>query len=130
MPNDDSFFAEVIDRFSLVDSVTSRKMFGGHGIFHNGLMIALIADNELYLKGDKQSEHWFKEANLPAFSYQKADGKVFSMSYYLASESFFEEEDDTRLWTSRAIDAALRAPRKPKIPKKPRVKKSAKTTAK
>lgn len=125
MANDDSFIDEVIDRFSLTDSVSARRMFGGHGIFHNGLMIALIADNELYLKADKLSEHWFIEAQLPAFSYQKSGGKIFKMSYYLASESFFEDEEETRLWTSRAIEAAVRAPRKAK---KSRSKKTTKSS--
>ena len=120
MASDNSFVDEVIDRLSLLGKFTARKMFGGHGVFHNGIMIALIADNELYLKADQHSNHWFDEADLPAFTYQKADGKVFKMSYYLASESFFEDDEDTRLWTQRAIDAALRAPRKTK---KTRVKK-------
>ena len=114
MPSDEQFVTEVIDRFCVVDSVSSRKMFGGHGIFHHGLMIALIADNELYLKADKASEHWFKEQGLEAFSYQKAGGKVFKMSYFQVSESFFEDDEETRVWMQRAIDAAQRAPRKPK----------------
>ncbi len=120
MPSDEQFVTEVVDRFCVVDSVTSRKIFGGHGIFHNGLMIALIADNELYLKADKESEHWFNDEGLAAFSYQKPDGKVFRMSYFQASESFFEDDEETRVWTQRAIDAAIRAPKKPKRTSKSR----------
>ena len=123
MANDSPFVEEVMHRFSQVTSVNERKMFGGHGVFHNGLMIALIADNELYLKADAQSQHWFIEVELSPFSYQKADGKIFSMSYYQCSEFFFEDEDETRLWTHRAIDAANRAPpKKKKSPSKKTVK--------
>ena len=122
MPSDEQFVTEVIDRFCMVDPVSSRKMFGGHGIFHNGLMIALIADNELYLKADKESEHWFNEQGLAAFSYQKAGGKVYKMSYFQASESFFEDDEETRIWMQRAIDAAARAPRKPKKMSKKQLK--------
>jgi len=34
------------------------------------------------------------------------------MSYFQAPESFFEDIDDTILWSNRAIEAALRVPRK------------------
>ena len=114
MKVDSPFVNEVLDRLQEVGPATARRMFGGYGIFLDGLMFALIADNELYLKADKQSSHFFEEQALPPFSYTKSEGKVFKMSYYLAPESFFEEIDDTRLWTTRAIEAARRAPRKKK----------------
>ena len=41
--------------FSEFGSVEPRRMFGGYGIFHKGLMFALVADNALYLKADKPS---------------------------------------------------------------------------
>ncbi len=36
--------------------VTVRPMFGGAGIFRDGLMFALIADEVLYLKADERPE--------------------------------------------------------------------------
>ena len=108
-----SFVEEVLHRLEQTGEVSSRRMFGGVGIFHAGLMFALIADNELYLKADQKSVHFFEQADCPPFSYSKANGKVFKMSYYLAPESFFEELDETILWSKRAQDAALRAPRRP-----------------
>ncbi len=110
MSNGNEFVDETIDRLQLIGPARARRMFGGHGIFLDGRMFALIADNELYLKADADSQHWFEAEGLPRFSYRKADGKEFSMSYYLAPESFFEDNDDTRLWAQRAFDAALRAP--------------------
>jgi len=104
-----SFVDEVVDRFTSTATVSQRKMFGGAGIFHNGLMIALIADNELYLKTDQQSRPLFEDRNLHAFSYRKAGGKSYRMSYHQAPDSFFEDEQQTRLWTERAIAAATRA---------------------
>ena len=92
-----------------VTSVSSRKMFGGYGIFHHGLMIALIADNELYLKADDCSRPEFVSQGLPAFEYQKAAGRKVRMSYHLAPETFFEDPDSTSHWTRLAIDAAVRS---------------------
>lgn len=123
MPARNAFVEEIMDRLGQTSEATARKMFGGFGIFHDGLMFALIADNELYLKTDKQTVHFFEQRDCPAFSYSKADGKVYQMSYYRAPESFFEDPEQTLLWTKRAQDAALRAPRKRKNPsKKSRIK--------
>jgi DNA transformation protein len=109
--SENSFIDEVLDRIQISTPATSKKMFGGHGIFHHGLMFGLITNNQLYFKADKQSEHYFKEINLQPFTYIKA-GKPVRLSYYLAPESFFEVEDETITWTNRAIEAAIRAPRK------------------
>lgn len=94
--------------FSAFGTITSRKMFGGHGIYHDGLMFALVADDELYLKADKASAHFFEEQQLPRFEYVK-NGKTMTMSYHLAPEEIFDDPDAARDWATRAFDAALRA---------------------
>lgn len=109
MAPENPFVMEVLDRLQIAAAATSRKMFGGYGIFHDGTMFALIADNELYLKADHKSSHYFDAMNLPPFSYTKAEGKILKMSYYLAPESFFEEPEQTLLWAKRALDASRRA---------------------
>ena len=112
MSADNAFVQQVLDLLTQFSEVSSRKMFGGYGIFHAGLMFALIADNELFLKADKQSVHFFEDSDCPAFSYSKADGKQYKMSYYRAPEAFFEDPEQTQLWSQRAQDAAFRASRK------------------
>lgn len=105
---DNPFVDEVLDRLQLTGTATSRKMFGGYGIFQDELMFALIADNELYLKVDGQSKDFFTALNLPPFSYSKSNGKTYQMSYYLAPESFFEDADETIAWANRALQASRR----------------------
>ena len=71
------FLHEVFELFGVI---TTRRMFGGYGIYHQGLMFGLVADDELYLKVDKTSISVFDERNLAAFEYDK-NGKVMQMSY-------------------------------------------------
>ena len=106
---DHSFVTEVVDRMRHSGAVSSRRMFGGHGIFHQGLMFALIADSQLYLKTDSHNLALFRDAGLTAFRYSRADGKQFRMSYYQAPESFFEEPEQALFWTRTAQQAATRA---------------------
>lgn len=59
--------------------IRSRKMFGRHGIYHHDLMFGLVADDELYLKADKQSVSLFEENQLPPFEFNK-NGNSASLS--------------------------------------------------
>lgn len=88
--------------------ISSRRMFGGHGVYFDGVMIGLVADDTLYLKADKQSAPEFIEYGLTQFMYPKGD-KMVGMSYYLAPEEALEDPSEMRLWAQRAYDAALRS---------------------
>jgi DNA transformation protein len=87
--------------------VTSRRMFGGHGIYHEGLMFALVADDELYLKTDDHSAAAFSERGLEPFTYVK-NGKAMQMSYRRAPEEIFDDQDCAREWAILAYESALR----------------------
>ena len=93
--------------------VEARRMFGGYGIFHQGLMFALIADGSLYLKADAETRDRFTAAGSEAFTYYKQD-KPYQLSYYLAPEDFFEDDEARGAWARLAFDAALRNPNKKK----------------
>lgn len=103
--------------FEPFGSIESRKMFGGHGIYHDGLMFGLVADDELYLKSDSVSEPLFREEGLDQFEYDK-NGKVVSMSYFRAPESVYDDSGLAREWATRAFDAALRARKKKSGPRR------------
>ncbi len=68
---DKEFVAYLIELMQDFGVVTSRAMFGGFGLYHDGLMFALVADSELYLKVDELSKAKFLEKGMPAFSYSK-----------------------------------------------------------
>ena len=91
----------------------ARRMFGGHGIFREDLMFALIADGSLYLKADDENRERFLAEGCEPFSYYKQD-KQYRLSYYLAPESFFDDEQARMGWARLAFDAALRNPAKRK----------------
>ena len=123
-----SDFADyVVEIFEAFGTVRAKRMFGGHGIFHDGLMIGLIADDELYLKVDAQAVGKFEALGLGPFEYNK-NGKVMAMSYYRAPEELLEHQDMATEWARDAYEAALRS-QKPKKAKKPKETKIAKKPA-
>jgi DNA transformation protein len=107
--------------------VSAKSMFGGHGVYHAGLMFALIADAQLYLKVDAESRGEFEAAGLPPFEYE-AKGRRVSLSYHRAPDAMLDEPELAREWAERGWQAALRAHllKKAKEEALPRSKKASK----
>lgn len=99
------FLKEVFREFG---AVSARKMFGGYGIFYDGLMIGLVADDTLYLKVDSETEPEFTNNGLAQFMYPRGD-KHIGMSYYQAPESALDDPSEMNKWAQLAYAAALRS---------------------
>lgn len=102
------YVAHIVDLLQFIGPVESRSMFGGFGVFLEGLMFGLIADNELYLKVDTENRQDYEDLGLQAFTYGK-NGREFKMSYYQAPEEAMEDAQLLSTWASSAYGAAMRA---------------------
>jgi DNA transformation protein len=103
------YLHEVFENFG---TISVRRMFGGEGVFRDGLMFGLVADETLYLKADQQCVRYFEERGLSAFEYQR-QGKMIKLSYFEAPGEVLEDREEAALWAERSYAAALRAKRKP-----------------
>ncbi|NCF27049.1 MAG: transcriptional regulator [Gammaproteobacteria bacterium] len=104
------FVTHVVDMLEPLGPVSARRMFGGYGIYLDGMMFALVADDTLYLKVDDESRSEFAAAGLEPFRYSKK-GKTYEMSYHAAPEDALENAELLRDWARKAVDAAMRAAR-------------------
>ena len=102
------FVAYVVDLMQSVGPVYARSMFGGHGIYMQGLMFGLVADGVLYLKADEETGNEFLDKGLDAFTYNKK-GKEYRMSYYQAPEEALEDSEEMNYWANKAWGMALKA---------------------
>jgi DNA transformation protein len=102
------YLYEVFDAFG---PIRARRMFGGWGIYHDGLMFGLYAAGRLYLKTDAQNVAKFEAAGSEPFTYMQRD-KVVRLSYWSAPETVLDERDQARLWGLSAFEAALRCKQK------------------
>jgi DNA transformation protein len=96
------------DLFEPFAPVNPRRMFGGLGVFHDGLMFALVADGAIYLKADEETLPLFEAAGSSAFVYHKNDGPV-QLSYWSLPVEAIDDPDEMKSWAERAYSAALRA---------------------
>jgi len=98
--------------FSEFGPIQPRRMFGGYGIFHKGLMLGLVAEDTLYLKADETISPYFIDRELEQFSYKK-QGKSFKMSYFMAPDDLFDDPEEAKIWAERSYASAVRS-KKPK----------------
>ncbi len=89
--------------------VTARRMFGGAGLFADGLMFALIADDVVYFKVDDQNRPAFEAEGMNPFTYESKAGKRGVMAYWQVPERLFDEPDEFVAWARNAVSVALRA---------------------
>ena len=87
-------------------------MFGGAGVYRDGVMFALVQDGQIYLKCDELTTDRYREAGCRPFIYQK-DGKPVEMSYQSLPEAAADEPELLRFWVDLAYQAALRARTRP-----------------
>ena len=117
------FVDHVVDMLGPVGA-TARRMFGGHGIFLDGLMFALIADDRLYFKADDDNRAIFEDAGSEPFTYMRR-GKPASLSYWSAPDDALEDPTELRGWAEHGIASARRAAAaKKRKPKRPRSRKT------
>lgn len=105
------FVAFLTEVFAQFGAIQTRKMFGGYGVYRDGTMFGLVADDSLYLKADATIAHHFESLGLGQFEYSKG-GKLVKMSYYLAPAEIFDDAEQAAVWARRSFDVALREKKK------------------
>lgn len=121
------FVQSLHEVFERMGRIEARRMFGGHGIYHDGRMFALVANDTLYLKADAHTLAEFEKRGLSAFGYER-EGRRTEMSYRQAPEELFEDREEAARWGRMAWEAALRSGT-PKRARRPAAKKKGKGKA-
>ena len=102
-------FAEFLrDQLAPLGPVTMRRMFGKTGVFCDGLMLGMVADDTLYFRVDDHNRAAFKEAeSFPQLNYAKK-GRTIDLSFWRAPERLMDEPDELVSWARTALGAARR----------------------
>ena len=103
---------EIEEMFSALGSVTIKRMFGGKGVYHKGLIVAVEVRDEMLLKADAISAPEFEAAGARRWFYEGKKGKPINMPYWSVPEDAFDDPDIMARWVRLAYEAALRAPGK------------------
>jgi TfoX/Sxy family transcriptional regulator of competence genes len=115
MASDLDFVEFVVDQIRNAGAITCRQMFGGHTLYCEGKVVALICDNQLFVKPTKAGKLFIGNV-------------VEAPAYSGAKPSFLiEEQLEDKDWISKLISLTEKELPLPR-PKKKSKKKSGKNT--
>ena len=103
----DEFIDYVMELFGPFGTIRTRRMFGGHGVYLDGLMFAIVLQDTLYLKADAMNCVEFEEAGCEIFSYAR-NGRRATLNFYGAPGDAMESPELMLPWARSAYAAALR----------------------
>ena len=112
----EEFLQYVIEQFRELGEVTSRKMFGGAGMYFQAKFFALVAGDELYLKVNDDNRPRFEKADSHAF--EPWEGQVMN-GYWAVPVDVLENPTELAEWSRHPISiAGKKAKKKPEKKKK------------
>ena len=88
--------------------VQVKPMFGGFGIYRDGLMFAIIVDEMLYIKADDESRGRFEARGLTPFTYETKRGSKSSLNYHQAPPEVYDEPEHMVAWSRLGWECAVR----------------------
>ncbi|WP_341703798.1 TfoX/Sxy family protein [Ferrovibrio sp.] len=94
--------------FAPLGGVSTRRMFGGAGIYCRGLMFGLIHDDTIYLKADAETAKAFEARGCGPFIYD-GKGKPVQMSYWQMPAELIDDPDGAVTWAKTALGVARTA---------------------
>jgi DNA transformation protein len=103
-----SYRAFVLEQLGRGAPVTAKSMFGGVGIYANGLFFALIAEDRLYFKVNDETRPDFERLGMEPF---RPFGEEKAMGYYEVPADVVEDHAQLTPWMHKAIDVAGKAKR-------------------
>ena len=108
----------LIDLLAPWDVVSVRRMFGGYGVYRQGLIFGLVIEDVLYFKADEMNRPDYEAQGCEPFTYE-AKGKRISIMYWQVPECALEEPEMLGEWAEKSYQASIRAQQKKPAKKKP-----------
>ncbi len=91
-----------------IGPLTARRMFGGHGLFYDGLMFGLAAGGRCYLKADEETAGRFEAEGSEPFRYPGGKGEKVMRHYLSLPPACLESAAEMTVWAHLAVEATLR----------------------
>lgn len=107
-PISDPFALHACELLSCLGPCQAKRMFGGFGLSVDGMNVAIIAQDTLYLKTNGDTESAFVDAGGRAFEYTAA-GQTKRLHYHTPPDEALESPALMAPWARLALQAAVAA---------------------
>jgi DNA transformation protein len=100
----EGFAKFAIAQLEELGDVTSKAMFGGVGLYHDGVFFGILARDTLYLKVDDSNRADYEAAGMAPF--KPYEGRAGTMKYYAVPLEVLESAPELAVWGRRAVAVA------------------------
>lgn len=105
MPVSRDYLQYVLDQLARLREVTSRRMFGGVGLYSEGVFFGIIDNDTVFFKVDDSTRESYTSRGSEPFRPYK-DRPEVSMSYFQVPADVLEDADELIPWARSAVSAA------------------------
>ena len=99
----DGYRIYIIDQLAALPALSTRRMFGGLGIYSDALFFALIDDDVLFFKVDDSNRDDYVSRGMKAF--MPFPGQP-SLGYFQVPPDVIEEAEELTRWARRSVEVA------------------------
>ncbi len=101
-----SFVLHILDQLAALGNVRARKMFGGFGIYKDGIFFAIIADHIVFFKTNKTTAQKYERLGSKPFTYER-DGKIIALNYWELPVEILENRAELEEFALEAFTVAM-----------------------
>ncbi len=96
----------VEDLLSDRGTLSYRAMFGAFGLYKEGVMFAVVDEDELFLKVNDTTKRLFQAAGSRPLTYE-ARGKEIALSYWSVPAYVMDDREELGRWVDQAWQVAM-----------------------
>jgi DNA transformation protein len=100
----------VLEQLGGLAGVSSRRMFGGMGLYCDGVFFGLIDDDTLFFKVDDTNRPDYVARGMAPFRPFR-DRPDQSLSYFEVPADALEDRDELTIWARKSLVAAAAKPK-------------------
>jgi len=108
MSVDEGLYAWVQEALEPLGAVSMRKMMGAATLYLDGVIFAVLDEEELWFKADADSASVWDEAGCERFTFTGRDGRVETMNYRRAPTEVYDDGEAMQRWAALAVEAGMR----------------------
>jgi DNA transformation protein len=98
------------DLFAAFGPIGIRRMFGGKGLYADGVIFGLVAFGRIWIKADAETQERFREAGSSPFVYE-GKARPVTMPYWHLPDEALDDPERIAVWARLGREAAIRAAR-------------------
>lgn len=117
MPVTADYLNYVLEQLARVRGLTSRRMFGGQGLYSDSTFFGLIDDDTLFFKTGDGNREDYESRGMKRFNpYPDQPARSADFGYHEVPADVLEDAELLTLWARKSVEVAIRraAARPPK----------------